>query len=418
MKAAVVGLGKLGSVLAAVLAEAGNEVVGIDLAQSTVHKINQREAPNQEPELDDILMRLPDNQLIASTAFSLVSEAEVIMVVVPTPSDKEGRFSNEYVLEAINLMGPYVQRGQVVVICSTVMPGATDMVIKPALEAATHFTVGTDIGLCYSPEFIALGSVVHDMKHPDMVLIGTNCDAHGDILVSLLETFVQSDPPVYGMSYTEAEIAKIAVNAYVTMKISFANTIAGICEGFFHADARKILTAVGGDSRIGTKYLRPGASFGGPCFPRDNRAFAAVAEDKNVSSALPVATDAVNQDHTERVISQLMNFKRVAVLGLSYKPDTGVTEESMGVQVARSLAAAGVEVHAHDVLGLYPYDDDVRVWSDPEIAIDNADAVLVATAWPIYSVMNFRGLPVIDAWGCTMPQANRRVIGVGDRDHI
>lgn len=413
MNVSVIGLGKLGASLAAVLANAGNRVYGVDTNKRSVEAINFSLAPVVETGLAELIASLPTGQLTAHIDYAdAIPNSEISMIVVPTPSGPDDKFINDYVVDAITSIGRHVTGGwHTVVVCSTVMPGASDNVIIPALEAASNRKVGKDIGYVYSPEFIALGSVIGDMLHPDMVLVGAQDTRSSQHFISLMQSYVTGFPNYVDLRHNEAELAKIAVNAFVTMKISYANTIAEIAEHLNNANAHKILEAIGYDSRIGTKYLKPGASFGGPCFPRDNRAFAALADEVNVDAPLALATDQVNRRLAYRLAAMLRPNDSVAVLGMAYKPNTPVFEESMGYTVAKTLAYAGVEVKVHDPQATPDLPPGATQFDTVDDAIQNVDVVLVATPWDEYKDVDFRGTRVLDAWGCTKPQANRRVVG-------
>lgn len=413
MNVSVIGLGKLGASLAAVLAAAGHRVYGVDTNTRSVEVINSGLSPVNETGLADLIASLPKGRLTASVDYAdAIPHTEMSLIVVPTPSGSDDKFINDYVVDAVTNIGRHLtDMWHTVVVCSTVMPGASDSVIIPALEAASNRKVGRDIGYVYSPEFIALGSVIEDMRHPDMVLIGAQDTRSSQHFTHLVSSYAKGFPNYVDLRHNEAELAKIAVNTYVTMKISFANTIAEITERLNSAEARKILDAVGYDSRIGTKYLKPGASFGGPCFPRDNRAFAALADDVNVDAPLALATDQVNRRAAYRLAAALRTHNSVAVLGMAYKPNTSVYEESMGHTIAKTLAYAGVEVRVHDPQARPDLPPGAQQFESVAEAVEGVDAVLIATPWDEYKKIDFNGAKVLDAWGCTKPQANRRVVG-------
>ena len=354
MRISVVGLGKLGAPLAAVLASKGNEVLGVDVNPDAVRLLNEGRAPVEEPGLQALVSESQE-RLSATTDLRAAAGAEVSILLVPTPSDDRGAFSNEHVLAAVEEIGRGLAASEdyhVVVVASTVMPGSCDTEIRPALESASGRRIGESLGLCYSPEFIALGSVIRDMLEPDMVLIGESDARAGDVLERLYGGVCENDPPFRRMSLVNAELTKIAVNTYVTMKISYANALADMCERLPGADVEAVTDALGLDTRIGGKYLRGGLAYGGPCFPRDNKAFGVFARDLGAEPLLAEATDAVNVAQTDRlarvVESRLEAGNAVGILGLAYKPDTGVIEESPGLALARLLGSAGYEVRVYD----------------------------------------------------------------------
>ena len=364
MHIAVIGLGKLGAPLAAVLASVGHHVVGVDLNPSAVQALNAGQAPVAEPGLQERL-EMTGGRLRATTDFAEAIEAtDISFVIVPTPSGADGAFTTRHVVDAVRGIGAALRaadvRGEgryhVVNITSTVMPGATGGEIRAALEAASGRVVGAGVGLTYNPEFIALGSVVRDLLKPDMVLIGEGDAQAGDMLEAVYRRTVPEGTPVQRMNWVCAELTKIAVNTYVTTKISYANMIAEICERLPGADADVVTRALGRDSRIGAKYLKGALGYGGPCFPRDNMALAALARALGTRAEVAEATDAVNRRQVDRVAALVSRLApkpaTVAVLGMSYKPDTPVVDESQGVMIARALAEAGHAVMVADPLAL------------------------------------------------------------------
>lgn len=415
MQVAVVGLGKLGAPLAAVLASKGNQVLGIDVNPEAVRLLNDGRAPVEEPGLQELVSASGDG-LAATTDLDAAAGVEISIVLVPTPSDDRGAFSNEHVLSALEEIGQGLA-GQtdyhLVVISSTVMPGSCDSELRPALERASGRRVGVTLGLCYSPEFIALGSVIRDLREPDMVLIGESDPHAGDMLERLYANVCENDPPFRRMSLVNAELAKIAVNTYVTMKISYANALADMCERLPDADVEIVTEALGLDTRIGRKYLQGAIAYGGPCFPRDNKAFAALARDLGAEPLLAEATDAVNVAQTDRlariVESRLQLGMTVGILGLAYKPDTGVVEESPGVALAKLLGEAGYEVHVYD-----PVSTEAAVRALEGLArgsesvvdlIERSDVTVIATPWPEFAELPLEAFEregrrpvVIDCW--------------------
>src|SRR5262245_25998220 len=415
MRIAVVGLGKLGSPLAAVMASKRNEVLGIDVNPEAVRLLNEGLAPVEEPGLQDLVTSSHD-RLSATTDLAAAADADVSILLVPTPSDERGAFSNEHLLSAIDEIGGGLARREtyhLVVVASTVMPGSCDAEIRAALERASGRRVGETVGLCYSPEFIALGSVIRDMLEPDMVLIGESDPRAGDVLERLYGGVCENDPPFRRMSLVNAELTKIAVNTYVTMKISYANTLADMCERLPGADVEAVTDALGLDTRIGRKYLRGAIAYGGPCFPRDNKAFGVLARDLGAEPLLAEATEAVNVAQTERlarlVDAQLDAGRAVGILGLSYKPDTGVIEESPGVALARLLANAGHEVHVYDPVAqeaaLAALDGVAHGASSVAELLARSDVAVIATPWPEFAELPVDALAakgrrtvVIDCW--------------------
>jgi UDPglucose 6-dehydrogenase len=416
MRVAVVGLGKLGAPLAAVLASKGNDVLGIDIDADAVRRLGEGLAPVQEPGLQE-LVTANVSRLTATTELESAASRDLTILLVPTPSDDRGAFTNAFVLDAIERIGRALagrDAYHVVVVASTVMPGSCESELRPALEQASGRQVGDSLGLCYSPEFIALGNVIRDMLEPDMVLIGESDPRAGDTLEALYARVCENDPPFRRMSLVNAELTKIAVNTYVTMKISYANTLADLCERLPGADVERVTDALGLDTRIGRKYLRGAIAYGGPCFPRDNRAFAVVARDLGTDAPLAEATDAINEAQAQRlariVLAHLGENDSVGVLGLSYKPDTAVVEESPGVALAALLAESGVrEVNVFDPVATDAatllLGESARPCGSAGEVLERSDVVVIATPWPEFADMPVERVAerprrpvVIDCW--------------------
>jgi UDPglucose 6-dehydrogenase len=416
MRTSVIGLGKLGSPLAAVLASKGHEVIGVDLNPEYVRLLAAGKAPVEEPRLQE-LIDASRGRLTATQNFAAaVRGSDITFVIVPTPSDSKGAFSNRYVLSAVNEIGKVLRKKDsyhVVNITSTVMPGSTGGEIRAALEESSGRTVGQDVGLCYNPEFIALGSVVRDMLYPDMLLIGESDQRAGDLLESVYRTTCENQPPVRRMSFVNAELTKISVNTFVTTKISYANMLADMCDRLPGADVDVVTAALGMDSRIGGKYLKGALGYGGPCFPRDNVAFAHLARSIGARADVAEATDRLNQYQIDRLAATVHRLvapgASVAILGLSYKPDTGVIEESQGVALAARLADEGYRVSVYDPLALPAA---VAVLGRKATAADSAEAcargadlVVLTTPWRQFRelpadafVRPGRRIAVLDCW--------------------
>lgn len=398
MDLAVIGLGKLGSPLAAVLASVGHRVIGVDVNPTFVEAINAGRAPVSEPGLQEAIDQA-GSRLSATVDFdAAIRGTDVSFVIVPTPSGPDGVFTNRWVLDAVRAIGAALrgtERYHVVNITSTVMPGSTGGPIRAALEEASGRRVGAGVGLTYNPEFIALGSVVRDLLHPDMVLIGESDPRAGAVMEGLYRAIVGAEKPIQRMNWVNAEIAKISVNTFVTTKISYANMLAELCEKLPGADVEVVTEALGKDSRIGPKYLKGALGYGGPCFPRDNVAWAALARSLGAGAEIAAATDTVNRRQVERVVAIVRAARppeaSVAVLGMAYKPGTPVIEQSQGVMIAERLTEAGYRVLLSDPLALEntaaALGEGVVAVSDPASAIAHADVVIIAAPMPTYSTL-------------------------------
>ena len=424
MRICVIGLGKLGAPLAAILADRGHHVIGVDARPDVAALLNDGSTPIQEPGLAELIARNRARLRATTNAAEAAAASEASFIVVPTPSTPSGGFTTRFVLEAVTAIGRGLRASSayhVVTVTSTMMPLATGADIRPALEATSGRIVGETVGLCYNPEFIALGSVIHDMTHPDLVLIGESDPRAGDVLESIHRTFVAPATQVRRMTWVNAEIAKIAVNTFVTTKISYANMLAELCEQLPGGDVDAVTDAIGVDRRIGHRYLRGAVGYGGPCFPRDNAALAAAAARAGTRAEIATATDAINRRQVDRVVRIVCSRAtprrdRIGVLGLSYKPDTPVVEESQGVLLANRLAAAGYATTVFDPAALGEaapllVSSVARAASLAE-CLERSDVVVVMVPWPVFRAIPDllrarprRPLTIVDCWRVLEPAA-------------
>jgi UDPglucose 6-dehydrogenase len=412
----VVGLGKLGAPLATCYASRGFNVVGVDADPETVSAMNKAKGPVREPYLDEFLVKNAERLRATPSVAEAVSATDVTFVMVSTPSENDGSFSLANALPVCRQIGEALgkKRGyHLVVVASTVSPGATENYLLPAVEEASGRRAGRDFGFCYSPEFVALGEVIHGFLRPDFALIGQFDERSGETLEAIQQRFFPEPTPVVRMNLVNAEVTKIALNTMLTTKISFANTIAQICERIPKADANLVTAAIGCDKRICGAYLKGATGFGGPCFPRDVAALRGLAAQVGVSSVLPDALVKINEERQSRlhdlVWSQVVRAVRnghqdpvVAVLGLAFKPDSDVTIASAGVELVRSLVDSGVRVVAHDPWARPSLPNNVAQILTLDDCIAAADVIALVTPWRQYRRITpetFGNRPVIDCWG-------------------
>jgi UDPglucose 6-dehydrogenase len=414
----VIGLGKLGGSMAAGMASRGLNVIGVDVNRHAVDAVNAGKAPVQETGLGEMIAANQERIRATMSTDEAVLGSDISFVIVPTPSDERGAFTLQYAKFAFKSLGQALRKKtgyHVIVLTSTVLPGATRHGLLPILEQESGKKCGPDFGLCYNPEFIALGSVIRDFLNPDFYLLGESDSRAGDLLEQVHHRVSQNKAPVKRMSLENAELAKIAVNSYVTMKISFANMLADFCEHLPGGDVDVVSDALGMDKRIGRKYLTGGFGFGGPCFPRDNVALNFMGQQLGVDSALLKANDDYNRGLSKRYIEKLQAHlpkgANVTVLGLAYKPLSHVIEESPGIYLCRALSEAGYRVVGHDNLAA-PYAEtalkmSALVTDSLDEALKDADVVLVTTADKSYTSLTaeqlLRGraaVTVVDFWRC------------------
>ncbi len=391
----VVGLGKLGASLAAAIASRGFEVIGVDINRQCVDFINASRAPIKETNLNETIVANRERLRATMSYNEAVLNSDVTFVVVPTPSDERGVFSLKYAASAFREIGRALSEKREyhnVVLSSTVLPGATRYGLLPFLEQESGKTCGRDFGLCYNPEFVALGSVIQDLLNPDFTLIGEFDEDSGSQLEACLTKIMKNNPPCRRMSLENAELTKIAVNTFVTTKITFANMLADLCERIPGGNVDVVSDTLGLDQRIGKKYLTGALGYGGPCFPRDNVALSFFARTLGLQAGLAETTDSANRAFSKKVVERLRKIVRsgttVAVLGLAYKPFSNVIEESQGVYLAREMVRVGAQVIAYDPLAneeaRSEFGDSILIMDSVEDCLMKADIVLITTADPVF----------------------------------
>lgn len=434
-KVSVIGLGKLGASMAAAFASRGFEVVGVDVNQTSVDAINHGEAPVQETALAETIAANKDRIRATLSHEDAVLNSEISFVIVPTPSDDQGSFSLQYAKWAFKEVGKALgkKRGyHNVVLTSTVLPGSTRQALVPILERESGKTAGQDFGVCYSPEFIALGSIIENFLNPDFTLIGEIDSRAGEQLEEAYSRVVLNGAPSARMSLENAELTKISVNTFVTTKITFANMLAAMCEKIPGGNIDDVTNALGMDTRIGRKYLTGSIGYGGPCFPRDNVALSFIARELNVDAGLAKTTDSINRTLAETVSKRIQRMVRkeatVAVLGLSYKPFSHVTEESQGIAIARHLSKSGLRIVAFDPMSAQMDIEELRreivVLDSLEECLGQAEAVLITTPDPVFKELTAKDFTnewaevlVFDFWRVLRrkleDQPRIRYVGVG-----
>ncbi len=433
----VIGLGKLGACIAACFAHKGFSVIGADVSAKTVELINQGKSPVIEPQLSEMMAGATKRLRATQDVTQAVVDSDVTLIVVPTPSTAEGGFSIDYVVEAAKSIGRGLKSKpgyHLVVLTSTVLPGSTEYGMIPVLERESGKRRGQDFGVCYSPEFIALGQVIKDFLNPEFLLIGEHDERAGEQLTEIYTAVCDNQPKIARMNLVNAELTKISVNAYVTMRITFANMVASLSEQLPGGDVDTVTGALGLDTRIGSRYLKGAVAYGGPCFPRDNQALAYLAGQLGQSGALAEAVHAYNTSSNDRLADRVLEMipkgkgGKVAVLGLSYKPDSNVIEEAPGFLLAKKLVESGATVTVHDPMAMdvvrTMLGDRVKYAATVEAAIAGSDVVVITNPDREYAAIELASIPrstiVVDAWRLLRKQAesggwpNYVGLGLGD----
>lgn len=339
-KISVIGIGKLGLCFSLTLEKAGYNVLGLDINKDYVDSINNRTLKSTEPNVESYLLRTKNFK--ATTNLSeVINFSNILFVVVATPSLSNGRYDHSQVDNLISKLEELgrCQTQKHFIVCCTTMPGYCDS-IKERLNAI-NYTVS------YNPEFIAQGTILRDQAQPDMVLIGEANSEVGQLIENVYIKHTLNQPRVCRMTPLEAEITKLSLNCFLTTKIAYTNMVGDIV----HKSGGRpdiVLSAIGADTRIGSKYLRYGYGYGGPCFPRDNRALAMYAEDINLQAKISKATDESNELH---LLYQVETFKQTHQIHetivfdtVTYKPESTLLIESQQLKFAVAIARAGYNV--------------------------------------------------------------------------
>lgn len=340
---AVVGVGRLGLCLSLVLARAGFKVVGVDRNETYVKELNDKTFKTPEPFVEDFLRW--DRNTKYTTELRDALTADVVFLVVPTPSLPDGSYDHSYLEDVatdLRLFGEVEDKH--LVVNATTMPGYCDTLAEKMEPFG--WTVS------YNPEFIAQGNIIKDQMNPDMILIGEGSESAGSKIAAVYERLNQnSNPEIHRMSRISAEITKLSLNCFLTTKITFANMVGDVCTSA-GADATAVLGAIGSDSRAGPKYLNYGFGYGGPCFPRDNRALGKYAESVGIDALISHATDEYNKLHLEYMLKEVRESDArssgVYMDYVSYKKGTDIIEESQELEYVLQLVREGFNVTVKD----------------------------------------------------------------------
>lgn len=336
----VVGIGKLGLAFSLTLEKGGYNVLGVDIDEEYVKTLNDKTFVSEEPGLTSYLGA--STNFTATTKLQEASlHSDLLFVIVATPSLPNGRYNHTQIDNLISQLENLPRHGQPkhFIVCCTTMPGYCESIVS-RLEKI-NYTVS------YNPEFIAQGTIIHNQEQPDMVLIGEGSEVAGDIIEEIYKTHTTNSPRICRMTPTEAELTKLSLNCFLTTKIAYANMVGDIAlrSG---GNPDTILNAIGSDNRIGNKYLGYGYGYGGPCFPRDNRALALYASDCGVEAAISKASDESNNLHLEYQVELFMKENTINAPVefdyVTYKRDSTLLVESQQLEFAKKLAEKGYNV--------------------------------------------------------------------------
>jgi len=395
MRIAVLGAGYVGLVSGACLSDFGHTVTCIDPDESKIETLRRGKAPIFEPGLDSLI---ENNVREGRLAFAIegetaVAEADAVFIAVGTPARRgDGHADLKYVYAAAEEIGRVMQRFTVVITKSTVPVGTGDEIeaILSKHRAPGEFSVVSN------PEFLREGAAISDFKRPDRIIVGTEDPEAQRVMREVYRPLFLNETPILFTGRRTAELTKYAANAFLAMKITFINEIADLCEAT-GADVQQVARGIGLDKRIAPTFLHAGPGYGGSCFPKDTSALTQTAQAFKVPLTLVDATIEANSRRKRRMAEVIGDFmggasgKTVAVLGLTFKPNTDDIRDSPGIELAADLHAAGAHVRAFDPQGMAeaaPKLPGVEMCANPYAALDGADALAIVTEWDQFRALD------------------------------
>jgi len=393
MTIAIIGTGFVGVTTAAVYAEHGHTVYGVDIDERKVESLKTGVVPFFEPGLEDLLKKgVEAGNLHFTTSYTVaVPTADIIMVAVGTPSQVDGAINDAYVIAACESVAPLLKTGAIVIIKSTVPPN-----LIPKFEQIIRAKTQTEFYLATMPEFLKEGTAVEDTLHPDRVVIGTTNPGVADKLKELNQVF---NVPMLVVSPQSAQMIKYASNSYLAQRITFINQIANVCEKV-GADIQEVIKGIGFDHRIGDHYWYPGLGYGGSCFPKDVRELAHMADSLEINDNLFSWMRTANAHRVDEVLREFSSQvdgwdgKTVAILGLAFKPQTDDTRDAPAQFIIPQLIRAGATVRGYDPKARFMMTADLSTSADRYTptssiaeAVKNADVIMSVIEWP--EIINF-----------------------------
>ena len=389
MQIGVMGVGYVGLVTAAGLAETGNFVIGYDIDRAKIARLRKGEVPIYEPGLDRLVQRGQSQNLLHFTdrLEELVEKAELIFLALPTPPRPEGDADLSYLWQAAEALAVLIRTPKIVITKSTVPVGTARK-----LQAFFEERVPGLVQVASNPEFLREGYAVEDFLKPDRVIIGTPNPTVAEKLRQLYLPYTRQGNPIYLMDWESAELTKYASNAFLALRVSFMNEIARLAEKV-GANMDMVRLGMGADSRIGRRYLFAGIGFGGSCFPKDTRALAAIARQHGIQLSLVEATIAINQTQRAYFLEKVETYYRgqlrgrtLAVWGVAFKADTDDIREAPAVEVISKLLSAGAHLRVFDPAALPNLQKDYPDWplhyaKNPYEALEGAEGLLIFTEW-------------------------------------
>ena len=394
-KICLIGLGKLGLPLLCTFAKSGQKIIGLDVDKNKMELLQNKTIPFYEPQLEEYLNDGFDNIFLNETYNTVLNEVDVAIILVNTPSNLKGEFTNNYIYQSVEKLAEMLKTSNkkdfLFIISSTVMPSSHESIISK-IETISGRKLNNGFGYVYLPDLVALGSVIKDFENPDLLILGESESRYGDIAEKIYKNIIKNNAPIVRMSVIESEITKVSLNAYITMKISFANFIGNVAEKY-NCNSNNITKALGCDRRISPYYIRSGLAFGGTCFPRDTWAFIKMSENIGLDAVHIKATQKINERQNEILFEKVKEFKDkiIGIIGLSFKPNTTVDVESPGRILFNKLVENNYNVLGYDPLLENIYSKEELVEKCEVIVITHNDKNLIEN-------LNFKNKIVINPW--------------------
>jgi len=396
MKIAVVGTGYVGLVTGTCLAETGNQVTCVDINEEKVKMMQAGQLPIYEPGLEILFNRnISESRLSFTTSLAdAIVDAKIIFLALPTPPGGDGSADLSYVLGAAKDIAKLITEYKVIVTKSTVPVGTADKVTKVLKD-----NTDVEFAVVSNPEFLREGVAVDDFMKPDRVVVGTMDERARKLMGELYAPYVRQGNPVIFMDERSSELTKYAANSFLATKISFMNEVANLCE-MVGADVDMVRRGIGADDRIGKRFLFSGIGYGGSCFPKDVQALAKSAEENKYDFKILNAVMGVNEIQKKVLVEKMKIYykdglkgKKFALWGLSFKPETDDIREAPALYIIDELLKAGATVTAFDPEGMPNVKrllgDKINYAANRYEALDDADALLIVTEWPVFRTPDF-----------------------------
>ncbi len=397
MKITIIGSGYVGLTTGACFAEVGHEVLCVDNDEKKIARLLKGDIPIYEPGLEEIVLKnvASGNLRFTTSTGDGVKSGEVIFIAVPTPPNEDGSVDLHFIEKVAREISPALEGYKVVVDKSTVPVNTGEKVA----ETIKRYAPDADFDVVSNPEFLREGCAVSDLMNPDRIVIGANSDRALALMKKVYEPFVA---PILVTDINSAELIKHAANSFLALKISYINAVSAVCEAT-GADIEMVAEGIGTDKRIGRAFLNAGLGYGGSCFPKDIAAFIAISDQLGTPFNLLKEVERINANQLERFIDRIrkklwvLQEKKIAVWGLSFKPDTDDVRCSVAIELVEKLVEEGAEITAYDPQGAQkakelPVGEKIKIVDSAAEATKGAEALIIATEWPEFASADFSAI--------------------------